>query len=326
MADRLRALIVDDSALIRRSIADILSEESDIEIVGTAADGQEGLRLALQLRPDVITLDLDMPRMDGLSLLRILMARQPTAVIVVSSLGREEKLQKVRDLGALDFVQKPEVFLRGDSPFRRTLLEKIRLVRAKPVQQPKLLALQPPLSQGGARSAPSSKKTELTRLVAVASPAAGGAALLSLLRRLPSDFTGALLIAQHMPDKLTRTFVERLDRLGALRVAEAAHDDVVVPRCAFVCPGKSCMEVVMGRGGGEGLSGDVRIRLSAPTVLDRYVPSANKLFHSVAKVAGARATAVLIRGISDDGIEGARAVLAAGGKVITDGDGTETVI
>jgi two-component system chemotaxis response regulator CheB len=323
MPSHLRALIVDDSAFIRRNIADILAEDPDIEIVGKAADGQEALRLALQLKPDLITLDLDMPRMDGFSFLRILMVRQPTPVIVISSAGSAENLKRLREIGTVEFIPKPEVFLSGDTPFRRALLDKIRHVRR--LAPATTIAPPPPSSAGELAGPPSSVaplsvRQPIERLIAIASPASGATALVDFLQRFPSSFQGALLVAQRMPDALTSAFTERLSRIGALRVSEAVHDSLVLARCAYVCSTRTCIELAIGPGGGEGLTADLRVRLSAPGKTERHVPSANRLFRSVAAVAGPRATAILFRGMGDDGVEGARAILEAGGKVMTDGD------
>src|SRR6188508_98174 len=125
----LRVLVVDDSAFNRRSISDILTTDPNIEVVGKAADGEEALRLAASLRPDVITLDLEMPRMDGFTFLRILMARQPTPVIVISSYSNKENVFKALELGAIDFVAKPDRQFAPDGPIRREILSKVLLVR-----------------------------------------------------------------------------------------------------------------------------------------------------------------------------------------------------
>jgi len=328
----LRVLVVDDSAYNRRNIADILGGgggNDEVEVVGKAADGEEALRLAIQLRPDVITLDLEMPRMDGFTFLRILMAKLPTPVIVVSSYSQKENVFKALELGAIDFVAKPEKIHSFDGPIRREILQKVRLIRSL---RPLTLRPLPVLSSTSAppvvRGADSSLRTvqpQLRYVVAIASSTGGPSAVLELISRIPERSSATLLIAQHMPDKFTRTFAERLDKKGAIRVAEAMDNDPVVARRALVCPGRNCMEVMVGAAGGVGLQADLRIRISAPNKADRYVPSGDRLFRSVAEVAGSRAVGVILTGMGDDGTKGARAILDAGGTVIAESEETAVV-
>ncbi len=329
MTAPLRVLVVDDSAYNRRNIADILSGSDEVEVIGKAADGEEALRLALQLKPDVITLDLEMPRMDGFTFLRILMARQPTPVIVVSSYSQKENVFKALELGAIDFVAKPTQLYSFDGPIRREILQKVRLVRSlrplnfRPLPASVAAVTAPPVR--GADTTLRAPQPSLRYLIAVASSTGGPSAVTELISRIPERFAGALLIAQHMPDKFTKTFAERLDKKGNIRVSEAMDNDAVGARKAFVCPGRNCMEVIVGAGGGIGLQADLRIRLFAPAKLDRYVPSADRLFRSVAEVAGARAIGIILTGMGDDGTKGARSILDAGGVVIAESEETAYV-
>jgi len=318
--------VVDDSAYNRRNIADILTGGSDeIEIVGKASDGDEALRLALQLKPDVITLDLEMPRMDGFTFLRILMAKQPTPVIVVSSYANKENVFKALDLGAIDFVAKPDRQFLPDGPIRREILGKVLLVRN----------LRPLSATIGARhQTPSPIRSNeglgarpggIPRyIVGMASSTGGPTALLEIFSRLPERLPAAILIAQHMPDKFTKTFAERLDKRGAIRVVEAQDGDVVTARRAFVCPGKMCMELT-GTLGGAGSAGELRLRVTPAAPTDRYVPSADRLLRSVAQVAGSRSIGVILTGMGDDGVVGARAIRASGGTVIAESEETAVV-
>ncbi|MFO0591458.1 MAG: chemotaxis-specific protein-glutamate methyltransferase CheB [Polyangiaceae bacterium] len=331
MTGPLRVLVVDDSAYNRRNIADILSGSDEVEVVGKAADGEEALRLAIQLKPDVITLDLEMPRMDGFTFLRILMARQPTPVIVVSSYSQKENVFKALELGAIDFVAKPEQRYSFDGPIRREILQKVRLIRSlrplsfRPMPQgSSALSGATPIVRG-ADTGPRAQQANLRYLIGIASSTGGPSAVLELVSRIPDRFTGAIVIAQHMPDKFTKTFAERLDKKGNIRVSEAMDNDQVVARKALVCPGRNCMEVIVGAGGGIGLQSDLRIRLFAPNKTDRYVPSADRLFRSIATVAGSRAVGIILTGMGDDGTKGARAILDAGGTVIAESEETAVV-
>jgi two-component system chemotaxis response regulator CheB len=325
----LRVLVVDDSAYNRKNIADILAGSAEIEVVGKAADGEEALRLATQLKPQAITLDLEMPRMDGFTFLRILMARQPTPVIVVSSYAHKENVFKALELGAIDFVAKPDRQFAPDV-LRAEILEKVLLVRSLRAVQPSNSRISrhdisPPPARissvdlPGARHAPAAPR----HVICIASSTGGPTALLEIFGRLPERFPGALLVAQHMPDKFTRTFAERLDKKGVLRVSEAEDGMMVSVRRGFVCPGKMCMEVASSS---SGISlADLRVRVAQPAANDRYVPSADRLFKSVAQVAGTRAVGVILTGMGDDGVLGARAIRAAGGTVIAESEATAVV-
>lgn len=316
----LRVLIVDDSVFNRRSITEILSTSPDVEVVGKAADGEEALRLVSMLRPDVITLDLEMPRMDGFTLLRILMTKMPTPVIVVSSYSQKENVFKALELGALDFVAKPDRYADPDlAAIRDELLRKVTLARA--------VRLAPPAARRIPDFAPQTVMPDVRppitiaprQVVAIASSTGGPSALMDIFSRLPDNSKFAVVIAQHMPDKFTRTFAERLDRRSLLRVAEAQDMDPLGEGMAYVCPGRQCMELEMPQ------KGPLRMRVKPPDERDRYVPSADRLLTSVAHAVGKRAIGVILTGMGDDGVQGARAILDAGGIVIAESELTAVV-
>src|SRR5689334_13993929 len=270
----LKVLIVDDSAFNRRSIGEILSTSPSIEIVGRAADGEEALRMVSSLKPDVITLDLEMPKMDGFTFLRILMSRTPVSVIVISSYSQKENVFKALELGALDFVAKPDRYIDPElRSVREELLRKVELTRSVRVTTPtrrEPLISNPQVGKAGASGiAP-------VNIVAIAASTGGPSALLELFGRLPVKYPHAVLVAQHMPESFTRTFAERLDRRSPLSVSEAKDGDAVEAGMAFVCPGRQCMELETSPRG-------LRIRLRAPEPEDRYIPSADAMLTSVAK-------------------------------------------
>ena len=332
-ADRLRVLVVDDSAHTRRSIADVLEGTAEIDVVGKAADGEEALRLVGSLKPDAITLDLEMPKMDGFTFLRILMVKQPTPVIVVSSYANKENVFKALEFGAIDFVAKPDrQFTEG--AIRRELIQKVLLVRQlKAIGVPPALTARPatpapPVPPSG-RFTPAPQPRQiavpLRHIIAIASSTGGPSALIELLSRLPERLPAAILIAQHMPDKFTKTFAERLDKKGPLRCFEAEDGAPVLARHIYICPGKMCMDLAVVPGTGNGITADLRLHVSAPSPSDRYVPSGDRLFNSVAAVAGTRAVGVILTGMGDDGMHGARAIRAAHGKVIAESEETAVV-
>ncbi len=319
--NQLRVLVVDDSVFNRRSISDILATGPGIEVVGKAADGEEALRLVSALKPDAITLDLEMPRMDGFTFLRILMTKMPTPVIVVSSYSQKENVFKALELGALDFVAKPDRYSDPDlGAIRDELVRKVllaksvrRLANATVRRAPEV---PPPTPAGPAPVVPGSTAPKL--VVAIASSTGGPSALMEIFGRFPENYPHGVVIAQHMPDKFTRTFAERLDRRSALSVGEAQERDVVGAGTAFVCPGRQCMEL-------EALGKNLKLRVGPPTEQDRYVPSADRLLSSVANAVGRRAVGVILTGMGDDGVQGAKAIMAAGGVVIAEAESTAVV-
>jgi two-component system chemotaxis response regulator CheB len=329
----LRLLVVDDSAYNRRNIADVFATQPEVEVVGKAADGEEALRLASLLKPDVITLDLEMPRMDGFTFLRILMSRQPTPVIVVSSYSQKENVFKALELGALDFVAKPTAQIAPDATdLREQILEKVLLVRQLRTNfAPSALA---PSSRRqvsgnfGADGRPTAHPDSISmraaayvppkHVIAIASSTGGPSALLEIFGKMPATSAAGIVVAQHMPDKFTRTFAERLDRRGAVRTTEASDGDRLGKLTGFVCPGRQCMEVLQ-----NGV--ELRIVVVTPRPDDRYVPSADRLLKSVAHAAGPRAIGVILTGMGDDGVEGARAIRDAGGVVVAESQETAVV-
>jgi two-component system chemotaxis response regulator CheB len=325
---KLRLLIVDDSAYNRRIISDIFAGHPDVEVVGKAADGEEALRLVSLLVPDVITLDLEMPRMDGFTFLRILMSKQPTAVIVVSSYSQKENVFKALELGALDFVTKPDQKIAPDArELREQLLAKVLALRTI---KPKLLRLPPtrrmPSGIFADGEAPSSDGRPSLKwsgdyaprwIVAMACSTGGPGALLDIFGRIVKPIPAAFVVAQHMPDKFTRTFAERLAKRGPIRFSEAQDGDRLFAKSGLVCPGRQCMEVVL-------VETSFYAKLSLPSSGDRYVPSGDRLLRTAA-IAGPRCIGIVLTGMGDDGVEGARAIRAKGGTVIVESAETAVV-
>jgi two-component system chemotaxis response regulator CheB len=317
----LRVLVVDDSAYNRRSIARAFSVSKDVQVVGNAADGNEALRLAYDLRPDVITLDLEMPKMDGFSFLRVLMGSRPTPVIVVSSYSGKENVFRALELGAVDFVAKPEGNQAAEQGLSE-LVHKVLMFRSTRAVNVKTSVAPNPAAQSARREMPTLVETARRTpeyLVGIVSSTGGPSSLSQLYSQLTGSKSYAILVAQHMPERFTRTFAERLDRQSMLKVSEAQHADPVVSQSSFVCPGRQCMEVE------RTTNGEYRIRLLAPRAEDRYIPSGDRLLQSIARVAGRRAIAVILTGMGDDGVEGARAVAQNGGTVIAESEETAVI-
>jgi two-component system chemotaxis response regulator CheB len=312
----MKVLVVDDSAVNRRSISEMLSGVSGVRVVGKAANGEEALRLVHVTEPDVVTLDLEMPRMDGFTFLRILMSKRPLPVLVISSYSQKENVFKALELGALDFVAKPDLQVPADSSMRDDLVAKISMIRG-------LHHLKGPISTA-IRSRPPSifpldgSGRRPNRLVVMAASTGGPSALMDVLGAIPETVDFAVLVAQHMPEKFTRTFAERMDRRSRLAVREAEGDEAVRAGEVLVCPGMRCMEV-------QAVGDDLRVRVGPPHPSDRYIPSADRLFQSAARAWGAKVIGVVLTGMADDGARGALAVREAGGHVIAESGETAVV-
>ena len=312
----LRVLVVDDSAVTRRSITGMLSSSPGVQVVGKAADGDEALRLLSLHHPDVITLDLEMPRMDGFTFLRILMARNPLPVIVVSGYSHKENVFKALELGALDFVAKPDRESDAElSGIQRELLQKVAMAR-------RAIRLRQWTSPAGTLAPPGASAhrggAEPQRVIAIGSSTGGPTALADILGRVKPGYRHAVVMAQHMPDKFTRTFAERLDRRSHLRVHEAQDHDALDAASGLLCPGRHIMEVERGPGG-------LFVRVVPASPEDRYTPSVDRLFASVARAVGERAVGIVLTGMGDDGAVGAKAIRDAGGYVVAESRTTAVV-
>jgi two-component system chemotaxis response regulator CheB len=266
--------------------------------------------------------------MDGFTFLRILMSKAPMPVIVVSSYSQRENVFKALELGALDFVPKPDRLGPESVEVREEILQKVLLVRSlRPSFVPTALirrqssgAFHPDGSIASWDEAPTmtGRPYKVPRtVVAIASSTGGPSALLHLFGKLQSTTTAAFVVAQHMPDKFTRTFAERLDRRGQVKTVEASDGSLVSQATGFVCPGRKCMDLVQ-------VGMELKLRVGSPGPGDRYVPSADRLFKSVAAV-GTRLIGVILTGMGDDGVEGARAIRDAGGIIIAESQETAVV-
>ncbi len=289
---KIRVLVVDDSALMRRLLTELIGAEADMEVVGAASDPYVAREMIRSHNPDVITLDVEMPRMDGLKFLENLMRLRPTPVLMVSTLtekGSDVSLRAL-ELGAVDFVAKPKLdIVHTMSAYGEEIAEKIRgaaLARFPDrAREPSL-----PLARIGESWIPSEA------LIAVGASTGGTEAIKKLLVALPPEMPG-ILIAQHMPEGFTRSFAARLDGLSRMRVKEAEDGERVVPGHAYIAPGHS--HLLLERSGAKYL-----LRLSQSELVNRHRPSVDVLFRSVAANAGANSIGVILTGMGKDGARG----------------------
>jgi two-component system, chemotaxis family, protein-glutamate methylesterase/glutaminase len=314
----LRVLVVDDSALNRDEMVSSLSSAGDAEVVGMAGNGSEALKMAPSLKPDLITLDLEMPKMDGFSFLRIVQSVWTCPVIVISGNSADKNVFRALELGAVDFVAKPQTRAERLSVLPNVLREKLEAVRAL---SPGVWSRPPTYAESRLHAPETFAKLQGVTprfFIAMAASTGGPTALTKVLSRLKADPSIAVVVAQHMPDTFTRTFAERLNRLSALEVTEARTNVPILGASALICPGRRCLEVQFD---GNRYMTDVRF----PSAQDRYVPSADRLFTSLANVAARNTIGVVLTGMGDDGMEGAKALVRKGGTVIAESEDTAVV-
>jgi two-component system chemotaxis response regulator CheB len=307
VSDRIRVLVVDDSAFVRKAVGRMLATADDIEVVGFARDGEEGLALARELRPDVVTLDVRMPKLGGLETLERLMAEQPVPVLLMSTLTQEGAETTLRglELGAMEFVDKSSVEPMSMLSLAEELISKIRAlggarVRSRPRTQPK-----GEVAAGRASA----------QCVTIAASTGGPSALQAVVSALPAAFPAAVVIVQHIPRGFTRSLAERLDARSAIPVREARHGDAVEPGRVLLAPAGIHTRLVRSRAG-------VLISLEEEPSEALHRPSADVLMSSAAEVYGALAVGVVLTGMGSDGTEGLRAIRERGGLTLAEAEET----
>ena len=314
--ERIRVLVVDDSALMRKLIPAILSRDPAIEVVGTAMDGSFALKKIEELRPDVVTLDLEMPRMDGMETLRLIMRAAPMPVILLSTPPREgaDFTLKALAMGAVDFIAKPHNAASGNlDSIAEALADKIKVAKRAAVRK---LPPAPVREENAARASKVPRAAlPAKRIVAIGISTGGPNALQYVLPQLPAELSAAIVIVQHMPEGFTEMFARRLDDSSQLVVQEAKSGDLLLAGRVLLCPGnRHIMVRHMPRG-------DMVVLSDAPHV-NGHRPSADILFQSVAQEFGSSGIGLLMTGMGEDGAEGLGAIKAAGGVTIAQSEET----
>ena len=304
---KIRVLTIDDSALMRQVLAELLSKDPGIEVIGSAPDPYVAREKIKALNPDVLTLDVEMPKMDGLTFLEKLMRGRPTPVIMVSSLteaGCQTTLRAL-ELGAVDFITKPKIDLReGMDQVAQDLIAKIKAAATASVR--------PTTAAASSTSRPTSLNSAMIKttdmIIAIGSSTGGTEAVKDVLQVLPPN-TPPILITQHMPERFTKTWADRMNQLCRISVKEAEDGDSVLPGHALVAPGNYHMTLVR-----SGARYSVRINQDDP--VNRHRPSVDVMFDSVAQYAGGNAVGVILTGMGGDGAKGLLRMKEAGAFTI----------
>ena len=326
MQRKIKVLIVDDSALVRQILVEILKTAKDMEVVGTASDPFMARERIKETNPDVLTLDVEMPRMDGLTFLANLMRLRPMPVVMVSSLTERgaETTFKALELGAVDFVSKPKIDVAGTlRDFSEEILGKIRIAAGARVvarSAPSMPANVPPKHSADAilPAHGTSRMLRTTdRVIAVGASTGGTEAIRELLTGLPAD-SPAIVIAQHIPAAFSAPFARRMDSLCALSVCEPVDGQYIMAGHVYIAPGGN--HLLVERDGAR-----YRCRLNDGPPVNRHCPSVDVLFRSVAQQVGPNAVGVILTGMGDDGARGLKEMHAAGAPTIAQDEHSSVV-
>jgi two-component system, chemotaxis family, protein-glutamate methylesterase/glutaminase len=321
-AKKIRVLIVDDSAMVRRTLSDILSSDPGIEVMGTASDPFVAADRISEQVPDVITLDIEMPGMDGLTFLQKIMSQNPIPVIICSSLAEEGAQSTLRALeyGAVDIIAKPRMgsqrFLEESAVMLCESVKAAAGARLRPYSPRRII--EPKLTADAILPRATHAMLETTEKVVVIGASTGGTeALRSLLEALPADAPG-IVIVQHMPEVFTRAFANRLDSLCRISVKEAECNDTVLRGRALIAPGNH--HTLLKRSGARYF-----VDVKDGPLVSRHRPSVDVLFRSAARYAGPNAVAVIMTGMGDDGARGMLEMKEAGAATIAQDEATSVV-
>ena len=312
-----KVLIVDDSPYVRQTIRKMLETESGIEVVGISSDGIEAMAETLRLKPDLITLDLEMPGMDGFSFLRWLMKKRPTPVIIVSSYSDSKTVFKALELGAADFIAKPSRITHVE--FQSMAMDLVKKVKGmKRLRLEKLSKNLELLEREDTRQISSERTDYDIRAVAIGSSTGGPAALKIVLTRLPSNFPAGVVVSQHMPKGFTASFAERLNGISKVLIKEAKEGDEVEKGRVLICPGG--FHMLLRKKGHK-----VVATIKEPKDTDKYVPSVDMMMSSAAEVFGPKTMGIVLTGMGSDGSAGMLEIKRRGGYTIAESEDTAVV-
>jgi len=331
---RVRVLIVDDSAFMRKVLQSILTADPEMDVCGEARDGRDAVAQNDALNPDVITMDINMPHMDGLQATEIIMSKNPRPILIVSSESREgaDTTLKALELGAIDFVAKPSAgvdldmnSVRAELTRKLKMAAKVRVVRTavRSKLQNEIAASAPRIEPAPAppRSAPSATSAMLSKangkfpVVVVASSTGGPATLMKFVPMFPKDFPGAVILVQHMPGTFTSQFGQQLGEIAQIKVKDAEQGEILQPSTMYVCPGSHHLRITP----------TGRITLDDGPRISGYRPCADVTLDTAAAFAGPMAIGVVLTGMGNDASQGVQKVRSAGGHVIAQDESTSII-
>lgn len=314
---KIKVLIVDDSAYSRQTIKKMLETDSHIEVAGVSSDGLDAMSKTVKLKPDLITLDLEMPGMDGFTFLRWLMKNRPTPVIIISSYSDSKTVFKALELGAADFIVKPPKISSPDyQDMVRDLILKVKVMKS--LRLDRLSRNLELVEQEEPRNIMPFVSEYNIEAVAIGSSTGGPSALNIILTRLPADFPAGVAISQHMPKGFTASFAERLNGICKIRIKEAQEGDELNTGTALICPGGSNM--VFSKIGRR-----VVAMIKEPKEAYKYVPSVDAMMSSIAEIYGRKSMGVVLTGMGNDGTSGMLDIQKAGGYTIVESEETAVV-
>ena len=309
---KIKVLVIDDSALIRSVMKELVDREKDMECVGAAPDPLVAREMIKELNPDVLTLDVEMPKMDGIDFLERLMRLRPMPVLMVSTLTERgsDITFRALALGAVDFVSKPKMDIaRGMEEYAIEITDKIRAAAQSHVRKtPTAAVIQEKFSADAILPSVAGRFSTTEKLLIIGASTGGTEAIKEVLIRLPADMPG-ILVTQHMPENFTKSFAERLDSLCKISVKEAAHNERILPGHAYIAPGHS--HLLLKRSGANYMT-----ELNQGPPVNRHRPSVDVLFRSAANVAGANAMGIILTGMGKDGAQGLLEMKQAGAHTI----------
>jgi len=322
MNDHVRVLVIDDSAYNQRTIIKMLESVPGIEVVGYATNGEEGLRKVFDLKPDLITLDLEMPRLDGFSFLRIVMHNRPTPIIVVSARSEDENVFRALEFGAVEFIAKPSGKISPELfNIRDDLLRKVREIAGTDMRKILRRTLPNPISPSSLPDfplIPEKRGTDSIKQVVIGASTGGPPALQAIFSAIRKPIPVGFAVSQHMPPGFTRAFAERLNKYCKLEIREAETGDVMRPGLVLVAPG--ARNLVFKRRGTE-----VVAHVVEPALNQRYIPSVDVMFSSASEIYGSGLLGVVLTGMGNDGSKGVVDVSARGGQLIAESEETSVV-
>jgi two-component system chemotaxis response regulator CheB len=326
MPDRIKVLVVDDSTFVRKVVIDLLSKDPEIEVIGTANNGKTAVFRNKFLKPDVITMDIEMPLMNGLDALREIIQEDPKPVIMMSVFTQDgaDMTFKALEYGAVDFVPKPlyERSIKLED-IGNLLISKIKYAYKYRVRVPE----KPSVDSFGRLSKPvfelnlkkeASDRSKSSKIIAIGTSTGGPSALMNIFKALPDNFPSPVLVVQHLPEGFTKAFADRLDSVSGLHVKVGEEGEKILPGYGYIAPGECHMQVANS-------GGDMVIRLLKGEKVSGHMPSIDMLFLSLAESCGKDSIAVIMTGMGKDGSEGILKVRKSGGYTIAQNEDTSVI-